>query len=211
MEHIDRGYGEILHQQGPHPYSQYIYTDKKYIYWCINTLNQVADEHILKNPKLQNLKTIGLEYKGITLDIKEAIQREGKYGELGRGNNDTRAKIQFITPTAFKKDNDYAIYPTTRLIFQSLINKYNVAQKEDNIPLEEKLQMLEDHAKIIQYELKSTKFYLKGKTIPSFVGEVTIKSDEKEIVALANKLIDFGEFSGVGIKTTIGMGAIRKI
>ena len=58
--------------------------------------------------------------------------------------------------------------------------------------------------------MRSTRFHLEGVTIPSFIGEVTIKiTGPQMMVNLANMLAAFGEYAGIGIKTSIGMGAVE--
>ena len=52
-------------------------------------------------------------------------------------------------------------------------------------------------------------FHLEGIKIPSFVGNITLKiNGTRQFVNLINMLCEFGVYSGVGIKTAIGMGSI---
>ena len=68
------------------------------------------------------------------------------------------------------------------------------------------------YTSIIKYNLKSTSFHLEGTRIPSFVGWIVIRNDGPQTMGNFIKLLlRFGKFSGVGIKTGIGMGALQLI
>ena len=46
--------------------------------------------------------------------------------------------------------------------------------------------------------------------IPAFIGKITIKlTGTKTMTNFANMLFEFGEYSGIGIKTSLGMGCIK--
>lgn len=75
---------------------------------------------------------------------------------------------------------------------------------------DEVLAHYEEYSHIIAYKLKSVKFSMEGITIPSFMGSLTIRiSGPQQLVNLAWMLADFGRYSGVGIKTSIGMGSME--
>ena len=101
-------------------------------------------------------------------------------------------------------------YPDIHCIFQSLMAKYDAAVKENQMLDDEALEQLCQNAKIIRYDLKSVNFALEGVKIPSFIGKITIKMRGTQTMAnFANLLIKFGTFSGVGIKTSLGMGSYK--
>lgn len=51
---------------------------------------------------------------------------------------------------------------------------------------------------------------MEGIKIPSFIGEIGIRINGTDTMARYVKLLArFGEYSGVGIKTAMGMGAFR--
>ena len=50
---------------------------------------------------------------------------------------------------------------------------------------------------------------MEGIKIPSFVGEVTIRiNGPEQMVNLANMLLKYGQYSSIGIKSAMGMGAV---
>ena len=67
-----------------------------------------------------------------------------------------------------------------------------------------------EKAVLTRYELRSTSFSLEGVRIPSFVGRMTLKMTGTQTMSnFARMLFDFGCYSGIGIKTALGMGAVR--
>lgn len=119
-------------------------------------------------------------------------------------------KIQFQTPTAFKRQGNYEFYPDLQLIYQSLMNKYDLASTDDMVKSDELLEELLEYSRIIQYNLRSCYFPMGRAKIPAFMGTMTVKiTGPQGMVNFANMLFQFGTYSGVGIKTAIGMGSIE--
>ena len=102
------------------------------------------------------------------------------------------------------------IYPTPRLIFQSLMQKYDACSEQSSIFSEELLEEFENYTVVKGYRMKSTQYKIEQVRIPSFIGDLTLEiCGSKQLANVAKMLVKFGEFSGVGIKTGMGMGAIK--
>lgn len=215
MELLPVEYADYLHTSQLHPYTQHLERRDGEWYWIVSCLNDEANSIIIKKT-LQETKMIELKKHHINVflepvNIKSITEKE----MMGRFYKEDSAKyiqIHFVSPTAFKQKGQYVFYPNIRCIFQSLMSKYDAAVGENQMLDEETLKQLSDHAMITRYDLKSVSFSLEGVRIPAFVGKITIKMRGTQTMAnFANMLIQFGEFSGVGIKTTLGMGAIKII
>ena len=75
---------------------------------------------------------------------------------------------------------------------------------------EDVLEELVKNSTIVNYKLNSTYFQMEGIRIPSFRGKIGIKISGTDTIAkYARFLAEFGEYSGVGIKTAMGMGAVK--
>lgn len=214
MEKISRNYGEVLHQSQLHPYSQSFIREGERLYWVVNTLNVEAAEQILVPLEEEGFKQIYMRNRDCSLDIVGKKREQISYDKLLQDyyfvDRQRFLKIKFKTPTAFKQNKTYCIFPTPRLIFQSLMLRYDSCARENSCFDEEILKEYEQYSSIIQYKLQSTKFSMEGIKIPAFIGEVTIKvSGPQQMVNLAWMLMKFGTYCGVGIKTAMGMGAIE--
>lgn len=215
MEQIDKEYAESVHITGLHPYSQFI-SSKNGLSWIIRTLNSDAYKGIISPLLAPDFNGFDLAAKDLHVDIASKCLVSKTYEDLMKTFNSDEVerfiKIEFESPTAFKRDSNYVFIPDTRLIFGSLMRKYSAASSSTDMTDEETLQYISDHSFISDFRIRSTRFPLEGVKIPSFMGEITIRFSGTDTMARYSKmLLEFGEFSGVGIKSGMGMGAIKII
>jgi CRISPR-associated endoribonuclease Cas6 len=217
MENIDTEYADILHNATINPYSQYLFFDKKiskYI-WRINTISKKANEKIIDVIQKNIKNKIYLRKKDLELDIVDIktynkITYEELIAKYYINNNSNRfIKIYFRTPTSFKSNGIYQIFPDLRLIYQSLLKKFDVYATRFSLYDEDVLNNIVNNTIIKSYNLKSTHFYLEKVRIDSFIGKFNIKVIGSDcLISLVNLILAFGEYSGLGIKSSIGMGGI---
>jgi CRISPR-associated endoribonuclease Cas6 len=216
MQTIDREYGERLHRSELKPYSQYLSVTPEKVTWVLHTLNAEAEKELLQNPAMQNLTGIYLEQKQLEIGVAAQSCTRLSMQELMQQTFFAQCprivRIRFVTPTSFKSGGEYQIYPTVRLLFQSLIKKYDAVSEATEIYTPEVLRDLEENIAVIGYRLRSTFFGVEGVKVPAFVGELTIKiGGPQQLVNLAWMLLRFGTFSGAGIKTAMGMGGLELV
>ena len=213
MEQIPTEYAERLHAGGINPYSQHLSFREDCICWQISTMTKEARENIIL--PLLNCTEKNLTVKHLDTDIK-IIQKELKemtFDELMEetyfGRCTPYLTLDFVTPTAFKAGGKCQFYPTTFHLFQSLAKKYDAVSGETEIFSEELMKEIEEHLFVTGYNLRSCAFSLEGIKIPAFKGQLTLKSRGPQMFTnLIHMLACFGVFSGVGIKTAMGMGAM---
>lgn len=214
LERADTRYVALLHQLPFNPYSQYCCIDEKgNIVWKINTLTDEAAEQLIE--PIRSLEQVGLRATGEsfdvvstslnTIDIKcllDSIYEDGP----------SKIKVQFLTPAAFKSQGSYVFMPTVRLVFQNLLMRYYQAYEGNKEVDAETIDFIEQNVRVTSYCLQSRYFSHiapQGKKIPAFVGNMTLSiSGPSSLAGLARMLLTFGEYSGVGIKTSMGMGGI---
>lgn len=217
MEIVNPDFAEKEHISGLRSYNQYLSkNDKNQWIWTINTFNEYAKENIID--KIINLDKIYLKKKDIFIEISSYEISQINFDELFEKyyfNAEKSSKyidIEFLTPTAFKSNGEYINYPNINLFFSSIINKYDKSSDTTSIYEENMLNKLTEATSIVNYNLKTKRFYLENIKINGFIGKLTIKiTGSKNITNLINMLIDFAQYSGVGIKCAIGMGALAKI
>lgn len=60
------------------------------------------------------------------------------------------------------------------------------------------------------FQLRSQTYYLKGNSIPGFTGWMTLENRLTGFHRqLADALLIFSGYTGIGIKTTLGMGGVQ--
>ena len=214
MERIDTEYAEILHEQRLNPYSQYLIKNENQYIWCIQTLNEEAYEQMIQKMISQDFSEFQIKNKKSAIRITEKklnIQKKANlmeqfYEEPGK----KYYNIEFMTPTSFKRNGQYQIFPDLSLIYRSLMKKYSASTEELDMYDEDTLEQLVENSEITRYKLQSIGFPMEGITIPAYKGNITVKMKGNDTISrYARLLFSFGEYSGVGIKSAIGMGAMK--
>ena len=213
MEQIDADYAEILHEQGLKPYSQYV-RNRENPEWVIHTYTEEAYRQIILPLMREDFDSAVIEKKGIHLKLIQkqlrTVPKKSLLEEFYDKSSERYFVIEFLTPTSFKSGGRYVIMPNMRYICQSLMNKYSAVSEEMEMYDEETLEQVTENSSIVRYRLQSTFFPMEGVKIPAFIGSVGIRMYGTDTMArYVRLLLKFGEYSGVGIKTAIGMGAIR--
>ena len=210
MELIDRDYAEKLHTLNYNPYAQSVIgRDEKE--WVIKTTTAEAFDKLIK--PVINMDEFEVKKKQLQLHVKsrelKQCPKHALLEEFYSSDADRRLEVDFLTPTSFKKDGKYAIFPTVRLVFQSAMNKYAASSEEMDMFDEDTMEQIEKTVEIKEYRLKSCFFPLEGIRIPAFMGKVVFYVHGTETMAkYARLLLRFADYSGIGIKNSMGMGMI---
>lgn len=216
MQRIEPVYGEILHRSELKPYSQYLNCQANHTVWVLQTLTDDAANQLITKPGLLADDTIYIERLDMVVKItavqRKSLSHEKLLQQTFFSECPRTVKLRFVTPTAFKVQGRYQIYPTIQHIFGSLIQKYDAVHTQTEIAEDGLLEDLQRFISAIGYNLRSTFFSVEGVTIPSFTGTLLLKiSGPQQLVNLVHLLLRFGTYSGVGIKTAMGMGALQLI
>lgn len=214
MEVICPEYAERLHHDGIHPYSTSFMMADGFAYWRVNTLSDEAQQQLIQPLLNRDVNQIYLKGKDAKFSVLEKTLIHTSYEDMIQkyyfGGGDRFIHLHFLTPASFKKSGRYMIYPTPRLIFQSLMQKYDACSEQSSIFSEELLEEFENYTVVKGYRMRSTQYKIEQVRIPSFMGDITLEiGGSKQLANVAKMLVKFGEFSGVGIKTGMGMGAIK--
>lgn len=215
MERIRVSYGERLHKSELKPYSQYLYLRKPdNPIWVLNTLTQETSEEVWHIADLKNLSNFRLTHNDLEMQVVERkftnLSEDDLLEQTFFRDCPRVVQIQFVTPTSFKTGGEYLNYPTVRHVFQSLLNKFNAASSSSKLDTEAISKDIVQNVAVIKYRLQSTQFGLENVRIPSFIGSLTFKiSGPQQIANLIHMLLCFGTYSGVGIKTAMGMGGFK--
>lgn len=212
-ENISSAYVDKLHLQKLHPYSQCLIKEDEKPVWYIKTMDQEGRKEIIEELQKECFQDFAIKNGGkIAVKSKqvETIDSAELMKEFYDVKGDRYLNLEIQTPAAFKQSGRYVILPDLRLIYQSLMNKYSAVSEQMQMLDIETLEQITMNSEISRYRLHSTYFPLEGIKVPGFRGEMTIKFSGVDTLArYVRLLMRFGEFSGIGIKTAMGMGAIR--
>ncbi len=110
-------------------------------------------------------------------------------------------ELQFLSPTSFKQNQGVQTFPLPELVFNSLHRRWNAFAPEQY-----HLAPMEWNALVSAYELKTHALKMEGGAEIGAQGWVRYRFHEVEAAKMATILANFAFFSGVGRKTSMGMG-----
>ena len=213
MSRIDGGVADELHTDGFTPISQHLESGINGAEWIVSTFDDDVSEAFLD--AINDVREITLRDSGIKLSVSEAVIESGTDFEklLSESADEPRPawrRIEFTSPTGFKSEEQHVLFPTSDLILKSLILKWNAACPDYLLEDEELMKMLLSGVSISGYRLASYDYRMKNQHIRSFTGSVTLRAKlSAPLEKLYEMLLRFGGYSGVGIKTALGMGGMK--
>ena len=217
MEIIGSESAKKLHDEGMRPYSQYVYFDKNKNspIWCVNVLNDWACEKILS--PLMTQQQIFLRHKNYRVNLLKCnIVLEESYeymAERFMNNNAPISKgveMEFITTASFHRDGRNVIFPEIYLIIQSLLNRWNSFSDLFLVEGENLPQVLSNFFIVKEYDFHSQLFLLEHQKIEGFCGRMIANFEgDSTTNRLLGLLLEYANYTGIGIKTALGMGAVK--
>lgn len=213
-EMIDSAYVEELHEQGMKPYSQSIIKENDCIIWSVRTLSGEAYEKIIETIVSDKFERFRLKHNDadVTILNKKIIKIEinSLFQNFYSEDSSRNFVIEFRSPTSFKKDGRYHFYPEIYNIYQSLMSRFDLVSASRGMFSQDTLGQLTSNTEITGYNIKSVRYSLESIGIPAFIGRIYIHiNGPQTMVNFARLLFEFGNYSGVGIKTALGMGYIH--
>lgn len=215
MDKVDVNFAESLHQTGINPISISAYKDIGTGYLEINLLtqeaiDQVADILLDEDFKSFELRSTDQKRYEVTDKKVESLTQEQLAKIFYLTDSDRVFRVYLQVSTAFKTEGYYYNLPDVRLFFQSLMLKYNaIFEQTEKIDTD----LLDEICRTVQiagFNIRSQRFYLHKAYINGFLGKVTfISHGNQTLTNYINMLLKFGEYSGVGVKTSLGMGSFK--
>ena len=212
LEQLPPESAEFLHQQNAHYLSQSLVYDREteQNLWTVNVFDDALSGEIRSvlagtgSIALNGEENLGLVLAGEkTVEAQELVLRDRE--EMNRFS-----EIRFLTPTAFKQGGRYAIYPQEKLVLQSLMQNWNAVFPEIPIQDEDAVQAMLQGIHITDYSLHTTRYSFKGTRVPGFVGKISVQAKlALPLMELWNALLGLAPYSGIGIKTALGMGGVQ--
>lgn len=210
---LDSDYIATLHACNATPISQYleVLPGRSEAIWHIQLLGAEAIQQV--SPVLEQFDIWNAEHHHTKLQVKE--RKIGPTLEeidfcrhyLVEQPVQRKLRLRLLTPTGFKSKGNYQIFPSEDLILKSLLRNWHTFAQEVMLDDDEVRTQLVQYTHISDYQLKSVRYPIKGNQIRAFQGYLNFYVDGPEpLVRLVNLLMAFSTYSGVGIKTALGMG-----
>ncbi|WP_039993143.1 CRISPR-associated endoribonuclease Cas6, partial [Slackia sp. CM382] len=216
MECIASDYATYLHGLPFNPYSQYCFLgdNGKTLKWRISTLTNEAFEQIAA--PIQLVDSIEIKSLHLSLPVEQRTLETISLKDLTDSiyaDESSKQSITFITPASFKQSGSYMFMPSVRLIFQNLLMRYGQVYENEKEIDPGTLEFIEQNVRMASYDLRSQYFshaMNESRKVPAFVGSLRLSiRGSQALTGLVHMLSKFGEYSGIGIKTSMGMGGMR--
>lgn len=212
MRNISSDYAQKMHISGLRPFSQALLKENDSYLWQISTLNDEAYENIIEI--IKKFKSVYIEDKKQEIALSQVDFKTTSFEELFEKNYfssepSSFVKLGFLNPTAFKMAGRYVYMPDASLILSGLVKRFDAFSEKIKIEDEQLVDEISQKVFIRDFRIFSRYFSVDGSKIPGFCGDLTLKvAGSQTLVKLVNMLADFSEYSGVGIKTALGMGSV---
>lgn len=214
LQEVPFAFGEKLHNNNVTPVSQYLKRNGEKIIWTVNLLGEEAEKYMKPVFQEKQVYHIGPEIKVVDQMIQRIADADSLLAMAAGGGSRGVHQLCFETATAFKSQGQYTNLPTIKLIIQNLVKKWNgcfpemLIEDEDGQGIDTLIAGLYCSG----YRLHDQRYTLKGTCIHGFVGNIVIKNNLKGFhKELADAILLFSGYSGVGIKTALGMGGVRHL
>lgn len=195
-----------LHEQEKRTLSQYL----DHEIWYVTLFGEETIEAV--TPVLEAAREIDLHTDRITILECTCDRVDGAQFFLHAGKQilSKRTELQIISPMSFKQSGRYTIFPKEELLIQSLLTRWNEVFPEFLLNDPEMEEVLLQGIHIVDYSLRTSRYQLKNSAIPSFYGKIFLEVRLPVVLQeLWNALLCFSCYSGIGMKTTLGMGGVQ--
>ena len=212
MENIDSAYAEYFHYNTTNPFTSCIFKDTKEdkFFWRVTTFSQKAYDMLMSYFSKGIPEKIYLKNKDLEINVKSFSIQKKSYEDLFLEATE-RKRIKLISPTSFKSDGIIHIFPNISTLISGVIAKIN--QHSETAELEDKkiVNELLEKVYIKDYNLRTKIFHLESIKIKGFIGtmDLAIKGEDRTLANILNFLILMSEYTGLGIKTSLGMGGVK--
>ena len=212
MENIDSAYAEYFHYNTTNPFTSCIFKDTKEdkFFWRVTTFSQKAYDMLMSYFSKGIPEKIYLKNKDLEINVKSFSIQKKSYEDLFLEATE-RKRIKLMSPTSFKSDGITHIFPNISTLISGVIAKIN--QHSETAELEDKkiVNELLEKVYIKDYNLRTKIFHLESIKIKGFIGtmDLAIKGEDRTLINILNFLILMSEYTGLGIKTSLGMGGVK--
>ncbi len=199
-------YAAALHQADRTPIAQYITSENGVTTWRVTLFGDARDA---VGAILGSSDHYALSSPEVALEVAktEIVRRTQRQLVDAVHHDGGLCKLNFLSPTAFKMDGEYVMFPTVPLIINNLIGKWNACSPDIVIADDDAVRAIVAGTRLTAYNLRSNYFTVKGAKIPAFVGEVLLRPKlPVPLMQIFALLMSFAPYCGVGIKCALGMG-----
>lgn len=205
MKAIPKEYSVKMHEKAYHPFSIFTVPLEE---GFIIRISALCDEAKIIPDLLAAKQSIVVYGMSEPLKLIEYEESEPIHAQDAKDYlSEKGCRITFLTPAGIKTNGKFSAPPDLPAYFYSTICKYN-AFENDEILFDDFKEAF-SKASIGEYRLESVKYNVSGHILPGMTGYFDIRFPEniRQNIML-RKVIAYASYSGIGGKTSMGMGGI---
>ena len=216
MDLLPQPWPARLHETGLKPFSQWVESQSGgKVVWHIGVLDEELAS-VLRNSLVLNTsiycKHTRNEIRFLSTEARDLSLQEYLNDFVLAEEPDQDIRLFFKTATAHKSQGEYVILPSVELIARSLQKRFGQIDPECILADDEVVGHIIDNTKLIRYKLESTPYNLEGTRVFGYTGSLNLRfQGETTLKRLSTALFCMAGWSGVGIKTALGMGGCKVI
>lgn len=211
MKEIEPSFAEYLHYNQTNPFTSCIVREKSgdKAHWRITTFNKMAYDMIIAPLAGRSSDSIYIEHKDMEFQIKNMKVEKSSFEELYLNTKRT-PRLRLLTPTSFKSDGRTHIFPDVKVLLNGVINKINLHSDSIRIEDEHALEELMKGMYLRDYNLRTAVFSMEKIKVKGFIGTLDVGLyGDPALLELLNFILASAEYTGLGIKTSLGMGGVN--
>lgn len=214
MRSMPPSVSDVLHDgSGMRPYSQYVEPlNASSAIWQIGLFGEGTETVCERLPELKEVFLKGRGTVRIENAVIEQVSKRDFIAETEEGTNGRKCQytVHFITPCGQKSMGAYLSVPSIRLLLENLYSRVLCHLPDAQSVLPDALEQIVGRIQVVKYQLSSTAYYMERVRIPGFDGTMQLRLDaDLELTLIFNLMVRLAEYTGIGIKTALGMGAVR--
>lgn len=205
-------FGDILHDETVRPISQWVQAKSADTFiWHISSTDDGISELLWE--KLQPGTELYAKHLSCAWTVMDAQRKNVPVPEYMKDiylaeTAPRGVSICFQTVTTHKSAGRYAAFPSVELIAGSLRNRICAVIPDLPFMDDDVMQQICDNTYINRYELRSAAYCLEGHYVPGYLGRLELHFKGPDpLRRLSRTLFEFANYTGIGIKTALGMGA----
>jgi len=211
MERVPEEFAVQMHEEGFTPISQHLAMQREStnVRWTVSLLNDRTVDVL--GEVLAKTESLIIDDRQVAVTGMSLSEVRSAADLIGSAESDARrAGLCFESPSSFKVNGQYALFPDVDHIVMSLVNQWNQIFPEISLKDQDALDALKRGLSITDYRLRLSRFYMKNSCISGFSGQTVLYSRlPTPLHEVWKSLLALASYCGIGIKTALGMGGVR--
>ncbi|MDR2975554.1 MAG: CRISPR system precrRNA processing endoribonuclease RAMP protein Cas6 [Propionibacteriaceae bacterium] len=184
--------------------------DGHYVFLSIRTLSDQRAEQLFQRARVGTSVVLG-SHETMIVRVPELVS-SATWSELATPTSTMHWDVDFLSPTAISVGRRFSPMITPTALIGSLSRRWESATDAwlPRFTQEEaaKVWVAALRGRTVIERIPHGRRGMADKVIPGFVGQMTLRTDDRMVAAATDCLLRFAQFSGVGVGVNHGYGTV---